>query len=209
MFAQKSNNLLIYSGCFIIITLLFAFFFSKSPRNSDSYSVKIGVIDGYRIQNESEVFSLAHNFAEKQQEGLNDELKDNRVRIKKLYEKVKDESIPLKERSKLKKQAEKELIELLEIDAEKQKISSEFCRENEQFLSKTIVDVSNELAQKYNLSLVFNSNDEMINIFYFNSSIDLTDEAIKMIDCEAKSNFLKNLESRSKKIKAMCVKKKK
>lgn len=150
--------------------------------------LKIAIVDGARIKKESKPFLYVVETERNKLEEIYNQMRTRYESIRKLLELSKSSKIPMKDRAKYKAQFEAEAAKLeQEVQAKKDNLRQKFA-----ILTKTLEDsviqTTSDLAKKYNLSIIFNTNVfDTITIFYATPNIDLTDEAIKLLNQRLKN----------------------
>lgn len=150
--------------------------------------LKIAIVDGARIKKESKPFLYVVETEKNKLEEIYNQMRARYEGIRKLLELSKNSRIPIKDRAKYKTQFEAEAEKLeKEVQEKKDKLRQKFS-----VLTKTLEDsviqVTSDLAKKYHLYIIFNTNVfDTITIFYATPDIDLTDEAIKLLNKRLKN----------------------
>jgi Skp family chaperone for outer membrane proteins len=116
-------------------------------------------------------------------EDVNEKIKAEYTQLQNILKQSKDVKKSAKERLEYKKQFDKEFA-ILEPQVQKEK---ELLRNRDailkQRLNEAVIKVTKELAKKYRLDIILNANVfETMTVFYSSPRIDLTDEAIALLD---------------------------
>jgi Skp family chaperone for outer membrane proteins len=144
---------------------------------------RIAIVDGTRITNESKVFLRITELEKQSFDEINEEFAEKYKHLQQLLKKSRNPDNSAQARQNYKKQFDNEFAIL---DPQVQKKKDERKRQVTTVinrLNEAVAAVTNVLAQKYKLDLILNTHvfDKMT-VFYASPSIDLTSEAIVLLD---------------------------
>jgi Skp family chaperone for outer membrane proteins len=167
---------------FVLMTLLSgALYFGRWMPPAGT--TKIAVVNSARIKNESEPFVFAKKDAERFGQEIGDWLDKRKEKLQTLATLVKDNTISTKKRAIYKSQYEQEYSKIgEELRSRKEMLQKRFDKLST-MLTETVMEVTRQLASKHGLSMVLNTQvGETMTVYCASKSVDLTDEAIDMLN---------------------------
>ncbi|MDR1208544.1 MAG: OmpH family outer membrane protein [Holosporales bacterium] len=146
-------------------------------------SLRVAVVNGARIKQESEPFLFARKDAARVEQEIGEWLDKRKENLQRLAQLVNDNTISPKKRAEYKSQYEQEYSSIgADLSARKEKLQQKFDKLNV-ILTEAVMEVTQQLAKKYGLNMVLNTQvGETMTVYCADESIDLTDEAIDWLN---------------------------
>jgi Skp family chaperone for outer membrane proteins len=156
---------------------------------------KMAVIDGVVLKREGKPFQDVENIIQRETESIEKNLSQKfakkKEHLKQTMKLLNDKTLPAQKRAEYKASYKQEAAN---VERELQQQTDELRRRIdviEQTINDTMFDISKQLAKKYKLSVILNTSVANIaTVFYADRSLDLTKEAVEMLNQQ-----LKNLDS--------------
>ena len=184
---KKNQISFLAIGLIIFFGLIFLFLKSNSSSSSKIPSIKLAIVDGARIKNESKAFQKVVELERSGFDKINSEVKEKYKYLQNLLKKSKDIKNSSDQRLKYKKQFDHE-FSILEPKIQKRK--DEIRKRDaiwKQRLNEAVLKITNNLAKKYKLNVILNANVfDTMTVFYASKDIDITNEVIELIDDDLK-----------------------
>lgn len=170
----------------LLVGVLGTFWWNRPVHAKKTSSVRIAIVDGARIKNESKAFLKVMDLEKQTLEALNKQIREKYQVLQAKLKKSKNPNIPAKERAKYKKQFDEEFA-IWEPKMQKEKAA---WRRRQVVLTdrfnEAVIQVTRELAKKHNVDLLLNATVllgvDIMTVFYVSPKIDLTNEAIALLD---------------------------
>lgn len=158
-------------------------FSERFSRHKPVRELKIAIVDGARIKQECEPFLRVAEAEKRELDKIYQAMQGKHKEVRRLLTLSKDSKVPIKKRAEYKKQSEAIALQY-ENEVQKRK---DFLRVQFTYLNRTlenaVLQTTSELAKKYKLYIIFNTNVfDTMTIFYAAPEIDLTNEAIRVIN---------------------------
>lgn len=151
--------------------------------------VRVGVVDGARLK-EAEPYRAITLFLEKGLVDLNDSFKQKRQELEDLERKKRDPKIPTKKRAEYRKQFENKLNQFDTEGRERRDQLRMRIDELRTTVEETHMEIIRELAKRYHLNLILNTNTYLLGyvmVFHADETLDLTDEVIELLNKRLKN----------------------
>ncbi|MDR1908047.1 MAG: OmpH family outer membrane protein [Holosporales bacterium] len=165
-----------------------AFFLGRVYYPKDVLALpKIAVVDGLRLKNEAtpfaEVVRIIQRDTEQIEKNMDTKFAKKREELKKTTKLLSDKTIPPKKRAEYKAQYEQESAKIKEELQKQTDVLRNKVKMLEQMLNDAMVEITKDLAKKYNLNIVLNTSvANIMTVYYADKSLDLTDEAVDMLN---------------------------
>ncbi|MDR0631076.1 MAG: OmpH family outer membrane protein [Holosporales bacterium] len=146
-------------------------------------SLKVAVVNGARLKQDAEPFLFAQKDAERIEQEIGAWLDKKRENLQRLAQLVSNNAIPPKKRAEYKSQYEQEYANIdAELRTQKEALQRKIYKLNV-ILNEAVMEVTQQLAKKYGLNMVLNTQvGEIMTVYCADKSADLTDEAIDWLN---------------------------
>jgi Skp family chaperone for outer membrane proteins len=172
-------------GCFCGITAGITLFYWKTEKKEKNLAKEfsIAIVDGDRLKKEALLCLKIEEIIQTETDRLQAYIQKEREELKNLSDKKKDTQIPLSKRAEYRRQYDGKLSKIVvEVNQKRQNLK-QLTTQLQELANTTVTEVAQKLAKKYHLRILLNATVvETMAVLYASPAIDLTNEAIQMID---------------------------
>ncbi|MDR0633233.1 MAG: OmpH family outer membrane protein [Holosporales bacterium] len=185
-----SKGRILGAVCAAVFVIICCFLFCNKNGGDPQFGskcLKLAIVDGSRIKKESQAFLKVLDLEKKAFEDVNEKIRAEYKNLQDILKQSKDLKNSAKARLEYKKQFDQEFA-ILEPQVQ---IEKEQLRKRDivlkQRLNDAVLKVTKDLAKKYKLDIILNANVfETMTVFFSSPRIDLTNEAIALLDKKIK-----------------------
>lgn len=168
----------------LAVSAFSAWYFLTLPK-SNIPLIHIAIVDSARIKTVAKAFVRVRELLEEQHKQAHEEILKQETELRKEYEQLKNTKVESSKVHQMKEEFDKKLAILEQtVQQKKERISKQFEKLSND-LESHLKDIIKRLAKKYDTKLVLNRYiQETQAILYNDSSLDITNEVIQLLDKE-------------------------